>query len=146
MVQHLATKEDFDRTLQQAAAEGKTVVIDFTATWCGPCNMIAPAFEALATEFKHVVFVKVDVDNNQETAQAEGIRAMPTFKAYRDSKEVGMVRGANEQALRDLVTQHAGDKWSAAGEGQSLGASSTGDVAGMSDREKRLAALARRGL
>mmetsp|Transcript_8252 Transcript_8252/g.24272 ORF Transcript_8252/g.24272 Transcript_8252/m.24272 type:complete len:144 (-) Transcript_8252:534-965(-) len=142
----LATKVDFDMCLKQAAGKGQTVIVDFTATWCGPCKKIAPVFEQLATEFPHVVFCKVDVDDNQETAQACQITAMPTFKAYKAEKEVGMLRGADEQGLRTLVETHAGDKWSAAGEGTALGGEASASDAGMSDREKRLAALARRGL
>ena len=72
------------------------------------------------------------------------VAAMPTFKVFRDRVEVGMIRGADPDGLRSLVQQHAGDKWSVAGEGQSLG--SAQDTGGMSEREKRLAALERRGL
>eukprot|EP00307_Rebecca_sp_RCC1486_P014310 CAMPEP_0119410890 /NCGR_PEP_ID=MMETSP1335-20130426/3783_1 /TAXON_ID=259385 /ORGANISM="Chrysoculter rhomboideus, Strain RCC1486" /LENGTH=144 /DNA_ID=CAMNT_0007435483 /DNA_START=12 /DNA_END=446 /DNA_ORIENTATION=- len=144
-MRQLATKAEFDEQLAKAAAEGKAVVVDFTATWCGPCKRIAPVFEQLQAEFPHVVFVKVDVDENQETAMACGISAMPTFKAYKNQQEVGMVRGADEAGLRALVQQHGGDKWSSAGDGMRLGAESS-DTAGMTDREKRLAALERRGL
>merc|ERR1712226_473261 len=131
---------------------GAAVVVDFTATWCGPCKMIAPAFEKMAAEFPQVTFIKVDVDQNAEVAQECQISAMPTFKCFRDKKEVGMVRGANEQGLREMVAQYAGDKWSVAGEGYSLSgvapdaAEEGGDAPMMSEREKRLAALAKRGL
>jgi thioredoxin len=76
MVNHMETKAEFDETI------GKTdnlVVVDFTATWCPPCKAIAPIFEALAAEEPDVVFIKVDVDANSETAQACGISSMPTF-------------------------------------------------------------------
>ena len=139
-----STKAEFDAVLAEAAAAGKAVVVDFTATWCGPCQRIAPLFAQLASEFPQAEFIKVDVDENQETAQACQVSAMPTFKVFRDKKEVGMIRGADPNGLRALIQQHAGDKWSVAGEGQSLG--SAQDTGGMSEREKRLAALERRGL
>ena len=60
-------------------------------------------------------------DQNQETAMACRVAAMPTFKVFRDRVEVGMIRGADPDGLRSLVQQHAGDKWSVAGEGQTLG-------------------------
>ena len=66
-MKYLATKADFERQLRDAG--NKTVVIDFTATWCPPCKMIAPKFEAMEAEFPNVIFVKIDVDANKETAQ-----------------------------------------------------------------------------
>lgn len=70
--------------------------------------MIAPIFEQLAIEFPWADFVKVDVDANQETAQACGITAMPSFKVYRNGAEIGAMRGANPDGLRQLVATHAG--------------------------------------
>ena len=139
-----ATKAEFDAVLAEAAAAGKAVVVDFTATWCGPCQRIAPLYAQLASEFPQADFIKVDVDENQETAQACQVSAMPTFMIFRDKREVGMLRGADPNGLRALIQQHAGDKWSVAGDGQALGSSQ--DTGGMSEREKRLAALERRGL
>ncbi len=145
-----STKAEFDSVLAAAAAQGKSVVVDFTATWCGPCQKIAPIYEALAKEFPQCEFIKVDVDENQETAMECGVSAMPTFKVYKDKVEVGMVRGADPNGLRALIQQHAGDKFTGAGEGHTLGGASAAegaaDESGLSDREKRLRALERRGL
>ena len=141
----IATTEEWHALLADAAAKNQAVVVDFTASWCGPCKMIAPIFEALAAKYPHVCFVKIDVDENQEVAQECRVSAMPTFKAFRDKKEVGSCRGANPEALEALVVAHQGDKWSAAGEGQAVGGSA-GEASGMSEREKRLAALEKRGL
>ena len=76
MVKELATKAEFDETLK----DDKLVVVDFTAAWCPPCQMIGPKFAELATEMEGIaVLVKVDVDANADTAAACGINCMPTF-------------------------------------------------------------------
>merc|ERR1712219_59997 len=63
-VKQLATKEEFDACLKDAG--DKLVVVDFTATWCGPCQRIAPEFSKMSDEMPDVVFVKVDVDDNED--------------------------------------------------------------------------------
>ena len=139
----LSTKAEFDAAL--AASHGKLLVIDFTASWCGPCQRIAPVFEALSAEYPQASFAKVDVDENQETAQECKVSAMPTFKGYREKREVFSVRGADEATLRAQIAAHAGSKFQ--GQGQRLGGAADMGVANaMSEREKRLAALEKRGL
>ena len=68
-VEYLATKADFDKCL--ADAGDKVVAIDFTATWCPPCKMIGPKFEAMVADYPNCVLKKVDVDANAETDPAE---------------------------------------------------------------------------
>merc|ERR1712223_1496403 len=77
MVHQVADMGDLQSQL--AAAGGKLVVIDFFATWCGPCKMIAPKIEQMAGEMVNVVFLKVDVDEAEDVAQEYNISAMPTF-------------------------------------------------------------------
>ena len=79
MVKQLATKAEFDSEL--AAAGGKLVAIDFTATWCGPCQRIGPKFVELAGKYGDVVFVKVDVDENEASAHCR-ISGMPFLTDY----------------------------------------------------------------
>lgn len=78
-------------------------LLDFYATWCGPCKRIAPAFETLANEFKHITFLKVDVDESPDLAEEFTIKAMPTFLFLVNGKVVQAVEGADlNQIVRIL--------------------------------------------
>jgi large subunit ribosomal protein L40e len=103
-VQMLADKAAWTKC--HAEAGGKLVVVDFTATWCGPCQRIAPFFAQLAEKYPDCVFVKVDVDENEDVAQECGVSAMPTFKAFKDGKQVDELVGASNEKLEALVTKN----------------------------------------
>lgn len=76
------------------------VVIDFFATWCGPCKRIAPAFEDLADKYLgKIQFLKVDVDESPALVDQYGISAMPTFVFLKDGQIMKKVEGADLQAL-----------------------------------------------
>uniref|UniRef100_A0A7S3I681 Thioredoxin n=1 Tax=Favella ehrenbergii TaxID=182087 RepID=A0A7S3I681_9SPIT len=92
---------DFDQTI----AQNKLVVVDFTATWCGPCQRIAPFFTELATKNPDVEFVKVDVDECDEVAASCGVQSMPTFHFYKDGKMIHSFSGANSDVLASKVAE-----------------------------------------
>ncbi|TFJ87588.1 hypothetical protein NSK_000939 [Nannochloropsis salina CCMP1776] len=104
MVKIVSNKAEFYDVLNSAG--NKAVIVDFFATWCGPCKVIAPYFEELSTKFPDVVFIKVDVDENEEVAAFAGISAMPTFQVYKDGKKVGELMGAAKDKLLGLVEAH----------------------------------------
>ncbi|KAL3937514.1 MAG: hypothetical protein SGARI_002096 [Bacillariaceae sp.] len=75
------TLQEVEALVLNAATNRQLVVIDFTASWCGPCKAIAPLYQELSEEFGSdgVVFLKVDVDENPDTAAKYSVSAMPTF-------------------------------------------------------------------
>ena len=89
-----------DNNFQDTAlAEGTVSVVDFWAEWCGPCRMIAPVIEELATEYGEKVKVgKVDVDNNPNTAMEYGVRSIPTILIIKDGTVVDKHVGVTTKA------------------------------------------------
>jgi len=100
-VRHLKDASELDGLLGPESR----VLIDFTATWCGPCQKIAPFFADLSSRFATVEFVKVDVDELNEIAEKFEVKAMPTFVALRDGKEVARVVGADRAQLEDAAAK-----------------------------------------
>ena len=85
-----------DATFQKDVLNSdKPVLVDFTATWCGPCRMIAPIIEELATEYQgKAVMGKLDVDENPETSMNFGIRSVPTLLIFKGGQVVDQIIGA----------------------------------------------------
>ena len=92
-------------TLEELIQADTPCIVDFTASWCGPCRMIAPEFERLAVSNPGIAFVKVDVDKEPEAAGKHGVRAMPTFMAFKGGERVDVLRGADPKGLAELVAK-----------------------------------------
>lgn len=103
MVKHIGEQEFSEEVLKE---EG-VVVVDFWATWCGPCKMIAPIVDELATEMDNVKFVKVDVDKNPAVAGKFQISSIPTLMMFKDGKAVDTLVGFRPKAaLEEAIKKH----------------------------------------
>lgn len=90
--------------LESTIASNDIVLVDWWASWCGPCRMFAPVFEEAATQHPDIVFGKVDTEANQELAGMAGIMSIPTLMAFRENVLVFSQPGAlPAAALDDLI-------------------------------------------
>ncbi len=85
-----------------------TILVDFWATWCGPCRMIAPVLEQLATEVDGQVKIgKIDIDENPDAATKYRVASIPTLILFKDGKEVDRRIGAQPKAaLLEMINAH----------------------------------------
>ncbi|MGW4382083.1 thioredoxin [Kitasatospora sp. NPDC004531] len=102
-----ATKEVTDATFDaEVLKSDKPVLVDFWATWCGPCRQVAPVLEDIAAEHgDKLTVLKLDVDANQETAAAYNVISIPTLNVYKGGELVKTITGARPKAalLRELA-------------------------------------------
>lgn len=88
-----------DANFEELVNSGKPMVVDFWAEWCGPCRMVGPIIDELATEYDGQVTIgKLDVDSNDEVVGQFGIRNIPTVLFFKDGKMVDKVVGAVPKA------------------------------------------------
>ncbi|HNT30380.1 MAG TPA: thioredoxin [bacterium] len=100
------TDANFDEEVLKAK---EPVLVDFWAPWCGPCRMVGPVIEKLAAEFTGKVKIgKLNVDENQATAQKYGIMSIPTMKFFKNGEVAEEMIGAQpENILRDKLNSYA---------------------------------------
>ncbi len=99
------TKEQWE---QEVTNSDKPVFVDFWATWCGPCSIVAPIVEELAEEYEDKVnFVKVDVDQNKELASKYNIFSIPTLVIFRNGQLVSQAAGAvSKESIRNYINKN----------------------------------------
>ncbi|MFO8110103.1 MAG: thioredoxin [Thermoplasmata archaeon] len=88
-------KELSDDEFSSFLEENKKVIIDFWATWCGPCKMVKPTFEDLAKNYNgKISFAEMNIEENNRTANQYGVQAIPAFLFFENGQVVGQVQGA----------------------------------------------------
>ncbi|QBI52025.1 thioredoxin [Streptomonospora litoralis] len=96
------TKDNFNDTL----TENEFVLIDFWASWCGPCKQFAPVYEEASEKHDDLVFAKVDTEDQQELAASFDIQSIPTLMVVRDKTVIYAQPGAlPKESLEDLIRQ-----------------------------------------
>jgi thioredoxin 1 len=97
-----------DNTFQAEVLESETpVLVDFWAPWCGPCRVVAPILEEIAGEREDLRIVKLNVDDNQQTAAQFGILAIPTMVLFRNGAEAKRIQGAMPKKRLEAELQPA---------------------------------------
>ena len=101
------TDGEFETQVMQA---DKPVLVDFWATWCGPCKALTPTIEKLAGEFgDRMVVGKMDIQSQPQTAGKLGIRSIPALLFFKDGKVIDSIMGAaNEGKIRDKIEEVLG--------------------------------------
>src|SRR5215216_4673765 len=99
------TDKSFETDVLQSE---QPVLVDFWAEWCGPCRMIAPIVEAVAENYQgKAKIIKLNVDENQETARRFGIRGIPTLILFKGGKEEDRIVGAvNRETISNVIEKH----------------------------------------
>ena len=101
MVVKILTSKNFDDFIKTGS-----VIIDFHAEWCGPCKIVSPIVEELASEIKDVKFGKVDVDKEMKLSQRFNIHSIPTLLFFKDNKQEDRVTGAlSKEELQEKVEE-----------------------------------------
>ena len=101
MLKHINTVAEFEAAIKEG-----TVLVDFFATWCGPCKMLSPVLEEVANENPNINVLKIDVDEVGELAARYGIQAIPTLMLFKDGQRVETRMGyQNKNQLVAFINQ-----------------------------------------
>ncbi|KAH8293871.1 hypothetical protein KR054_005876, partial [Drosophila jambulina] len=103
----ITSKGAFTKILEEAGT--KHILVEFFATWCGPCAMIGPRLEQLATEYvTRLIILKIDVDENEDLALQYDVSSMPTFVIIKNGVTLLQFVGSNPEKIVSVVEKYVG--------------------------------------
>ncbi|XP_021747961.1 thioredoxin H2-like [Chenopodium quinoa] len=105
-VVEIHSTDQWSSHLESSKNSDKLMIVDFSASWCGPCQYMEPIVKDLSTKYRDVEFVKIDVDELSDVASEFEVDAMPTFVFFRKGKEVDRLIGANKGELKQRISKH----------------------------------------
>ena len=86
--------------------KSKLVIVDWSASWCGPCKQIAPIYNKLSEQYSNAVFIKCDVDELSSSASDAGVQGVPTFHFIKNDELVDEFTGADSQKVVQTIEKH----------------------------------------
>ncbi|THU47525.1 hypothetical protein C4D60_Mb09t16440 [Musa balbisiana] len=104
----ITSKSDWEQKIAEANKDGKIVVANFSATWCGPCRTVAPVYRELSEKYPSLIFLTIDVDNLMDFCLSWDISATPTFFFLKDGQQLDKLIGANRPELEHKILTLAG--------------------------------------
>ncbi|KAK4268386.1 hypothetical protein QN277_025052 [Acacia crassicarpa] len=102
-VQLITSKESWDQKLAEATRDGRTVIANFSAAWCGPCKTIAPYYSDLSEKYPSLMFLLIDVDELADFSTSWDIKATPTFFFLKNGHQIDKLVGANKPELQKKI-------------------------------------------
>ncbi|KAL5226963.1 hypothetical protein ABZP36_015228 [Zizania latifolia] len=99
----ITSKEHWDQKIAEANKDGKIVVANFSASWCGPCRVISPVYAEMSQTYPQLMFLTIDVDELMDFSSSWDIRATPTFFFLKNGQQVDKLVGANRPELEKKV-------------------------------------------
>ncbi|KAJ8612824.1 hypothetical protein CTAYLR_002051 [Chrysophaeum taylorii] len=110
-VPYVSSTDDWAARLEAANKSGRPLIVDYGASWCGPCKRVGPYFGQLAGKYQGLAdFVKVDIDALAVLATEAKVSSVPTFQVYENSTRVDQLAGSEKTALRRFVESHVQSK------------------------------------
>ena len=96
----------YEELMASIQSKNKLCVVDFFASWCGPCQRLGKILPDIAKEYPNAEFYKVDIDQNREAASKFGVRSIPHIVFMKDNKEVDHIVGADIQRIKSNVEKY----------------------------------------